>query len=133
MIPNLLTKTSVFIISFIPTPLLYIDGIHELVFGSLIYGNNIIYGVIIPTLVTISLHFYPIWEVTFIDEWLYNGGPYELIILHILFGISCYVGHEWELILHLGMSSLDCCFILSSCCSFYRRFLDLPYRSRKLL
>ena len=103
MISNLLTKTYVFIISFIPTPLLYIDGIHELVFGSLIYGNNIIYGVIIPTLVTISLGFYPIWEVNFIDEWVYNGGAYELIILHIIFGISCYVGHEWELILHLGM------------------------------
>ena len=24
---------------------------------------------------------YPIWEATSIDEWLYNGGPYELIVL----------------------------------------------------
>ncbi|MBA0606695.1 hypothetical protein Godav_019125 [Gossypium davidsonii] len=26
------------------------------------------------------MHFYPIWEAASVDEWLYNGGPYELII-----------------------------------------------------
>ena len=24
---------------------------------------------------------YPIWEAAVVDEWLYNGGPYELIVL----------------------------------------------------
>ena len=24
---------------------------------------------------------YPIWEVASVDEWLYNGSPYELIVL----------------------------------------------------
>jgi photosystem II P680 reaction center D1 protein len=60
MIPTLLTKSYVFIIAFISNTLLDIDGIHDPVSGSLIYGNNIIYGAIIPTFAAISLHFYPI-------------------------------------------------------------------------
>jgi hypothetical protein len=32
-----------------------------------------------------------------VDEWLYNGGPYELIVLHFLLGVACYMGREWEL------------------------------------
>jgi hypothetical protein len=59
-----------------------IDGIRDPVSGSLLYGNNIISGAIIPTSVAIGLHFYPIWEAASVDEWLYNGGPYELIVLH---------------------------------------------------
>ncbi|KAH9605263.1 hypothetical protein KSS87_013436 [Heliosperma pusillum] len=47
--------------------------------------------------VSIGLHFYPIWEATSVDEWLYNGGPYELIVLHFLLGVACYMGREWEL------------------------------------
>jgi photosystem II P680 reaction center D1 protein len=43
------------------------------------------------------LHFYPIWEAASVDEWLYNGGPYELIVLHFLLGVACYMGREWEL------------------------------------
>ncbi|BBN18365.1 hypothetical protein MPTK1_8g01990 [Marchantia polymorpha subsp. ruderalis] len=27
---------------------------------------------------TIVVHFYPIWEAASVDEWLYNGDPYEL-------------------------------------------------------
>jgi photosystem II P680 reaction center D1 protein len=49
------------------------------------------------------LHFYPIWEAASVDEWLYNGGPYELIVLHFLLGVACYMGHEWELSFRLGM------------------------------
>ncbi|KAK9174589.1 hypothetical protein WN943_000008 [Citrus x changshan-huyou] len=63
-----------------------IDGIREPVSGSLLYGNNIISGAIIPTSAAIGLHFYPIWEAASVDEWLYNGGPYELIVLHFLLG-----------------------------------------------
>jgi photosystem II P680 reaction center D1 protein len=80
-----------------------IDGIREPVSGSLLYGNNIISDAIIPTSAAIGLHFYPIWEATSVDEWLYNSGPYELIILHFLLRVACYMGHEWELSFRLGM------------------------------
>jgi photosystem II P680 reaction center D1 protein len=54
-------------------------------------------GLIIPlTLVSFTLHFYPIWEAASVDEWLYNGGPYELIVLHFLLGVACYMGREWR-------------------------------------
>ncbi|KAL8197674.1 hypothetical protein R6Q57_024322 [Mikania cordata] len=58
---------------------------------------------IILTSTAIGLHFYPIWEATSVDEWLYNGGPYELIVLHFLLGVACYMGREWELSFCLGM------------------------------
>jgi len=32
-----------------------------------------------------------------VDEWLYNGGPYQLIVLHFLAGVAAYMGREWEL------------------------------------
>ena len=76
MIPTLLTATSVFIVAFIAAPPVDIDGIREPVSGSLMYGNNIISGAVIPTSNAIGLHFYPIWEAASLDEWLYNGGPY---------------------------------------------------------
>ncbi|KAJ4732833.1 Photosystem II protein D1 [Rhynchospora pubera] len=100
---TLLTATSVFIIAFIAAPPVDIDGIREPVSGSLLYGNNIISGAIIPTSAAIGLHFYPIWEAASVDEWLYNGGPYELIVLHFLLGVACYMGREWELSFRLGM------------------------------
>jgi photosystem II P680 reaction center D1 protein len=103
MIPTLLTATSVFIIIFIIALPVDIDGIRERVYGSFLYGNNIIFSAIIPTFATIGLHFYPIWEPASVDEWLYNGGPYELIVLHFLLGVACYMGREWELNFHLGM------------------------------
>jgi photosystem II P680 reaction center D1 protein len=75
----------------------------EPVSGSRLYGNNIISGAIIPTSAAIGLHFYPIWEAASVDDWLYNGGPYELIVLHCLLGVACYMGREWELSFRLGM------------------------------
>jgi photosystem II P680 reaction center D1 protein len=84
MIPTLLTATFVFIITFIAIAPIDIDGICEPVFGYLLYENNIISGAIIPTSTAISLHFYPIWKAVFVDEWLYNGGPYELIYSSLL-------------------------------------------------
>ncbi|KAM3382526.1 hypothetical protein P3S68_008100 [Capsicum galapagoense] len=95
--------TSIFIIAFIAALPVDIDGIREPILGSLLYENNIISGAIIPTSVTICLHFYPIWEVTSVNEWLYNDGPYELIVLHFLLGVACYMGCEWELSFLLGM------------------------------
>ena len=103
MIPTLLTATSVFIIAFIAAPPVDIDGIREPVSGSLLYGNNIISGAVVPTSNAIGLHFYPIWEAASLDEWLYNGGPYQLIVCHFFLGICCYMGREWELSFRLGM------------------------------
>ncbi|MBA0698177.1 hypothetical protein Goari_021681 [Gossypium aridum] len=68
MIPTLLTATFVFIIALIAAPPVDIDGIRELDFESLLYGNNIISGAIIPTSASIGLHFYPIWEAASVDE-----------------------------------------------------------------
>ncbi|KAL5773536.1 hypothetical protein ACOSQ2_013460 [Xanthoceras sorbifolium] len=47
--------------------------------------------------------FHPLREAASVDEWLYNGGPYELIVLHFLLGVACYMGREWELSFRLGM------------------------------
>jgi photosystem II P680 reaction center D1 protein len=47
--------------------------------------------------------FYPIWEAATVDEWLYNGGPYQLVVCHFFIGILCYMGREWELSYRLGM------------------------------
>ncbi|KAJ7552823.1 hypothetical protein O6H91_06G071500, partial [Diphasiastrum complanatum] len=73
MIPTLLTATAIFIIAFIAAPPVDIDGIR----------HNVIFGAIILTSAVIGLQFYPIWEAASADEWLYNGGPYELV-LHFL-------------------------------------------------
>jgi photosystem II P680 reaction center D1 protein len=71
-----------------------IDGIREPVWFFII-RNNIISGAVVPTSNAIGLHFYPIWEAAS-DEWLYNGGPYQMVVCHLL-GIYCYMGREWEL------------------------------------
>ena len=75
MIPTLLAATACFIVAFIAAPPVDIDGIREPVAGSLLYGNNIISGAVVPSSNAIGLHFYPIWEAASLDEWLYNGGP----------------------------------------------------------
>ena len=49
MIPTLLTAVSVYIIAFVAAPPVDIDGIREPVSGSLLYGNNIISGAVVPT------------------------------------------------------------------------------------
>jgi len=108
MIPALLTATTAFIIAFIAAPPVDIDGIREPVAGSLLYGNNIISGAIVPSSNAIGLHFYPIWEAATLDEWLYNGGPYQLIVFHFLIGISAYLGRQWELSYRLGMRPWIC-------------------------
>ena len=78
MIPTLLTATTVFIIAFIAAPPVDIDGIREPVSGSLMYGNNIISGAVVPTSNAIGLHFYPIWEAASLNEWLYSLPAYRL-------------------------------------------------------
>ena len=108
MIPTLLTATSVFIIAFIAAPPVDIDGIREPVAGSLLYGNNIISGAVIPSSNAIGVHFYPIWEAASLDEWLYNGGEYQLVVLHFFIGVCAYMGREWELSYRLGMRPWIC-------------------------
>merc|ERR1712164_26261 len=62
MIPTLLSATTAYIIGFIAAPPVDIDGIREPVAGSLLYGNNIISGAVVPSSNAIGVHFYPIWE-----------------------------------------------------------------------
>jgi len=108
MIPCLLAATTAFIIAFIGAPPVDIDGIREPVSGSLMYGNNIISGAVIPSSNAIGLHFYPIWEAASLDEWLYNGGTFQLVTFHFLIGIYAYMGREWELSYRLGMRPWIC-------------------------
>lgn len=103
LIPTALTATIVFVLAFIAAPPVDIDGIREPVSGSLLYGNNIITATVVPTSAAIGLHFYPLWQAASLDEWLYNGGPYQLIVLHFLIAIYAYMGREWELSYRLGM------------------------------
>ena len=70
MIPTLLAATICFIIAFVGAPPVDIDGIREPVAGSLLWGNNIISGAVVPSSNAIGLHFYPIWEAASLDEWL---------------------------------------------------------------
>ena len=103
MIPCLLAATICFVLAFIAAPPVDIDGIREPVSGSLMYGNNIISGAVVPSSNAIGLHLYPIWDAFSLDEWLYNGGPYQLVVFHFLIGVTCYAGREWELSYRLGM------------------------------
>ncbi|MFB6276495.1 MAG: photosystem II q(b) protein [Halothece sp.] len=103
MIPTLLTASIVFAIAFVVAPPVDLLGIREPVSGSLLDGNNIITAGVVPTSAAIGLHFYPLWDASSISEWLYNGGPYQLIILHFLIGIWAYLGRLWELSYRLGM------------------------------
>ena len=89
--------------AFIFAPPVDIDGIREPVAGSLLYGNNIITGGVIPSSNAIGVHFYPIWESLGFDEWLYNGGTYQFIVLHFIGGVSSWMGREWEFSFRLGM------------------------------
>ena len=78
-----------------------IDGIRERVAGSLLYGNNILTAGLIPSSNAIGLHFYPVWSSLGFDEWLYNGGPYQLVALHFLgavFGSSLFSAMHGSLV-----------------------------------
>lgn len=103
MIPTLLVATVCFIVAFIAAPGVDVDGIREPVIGSLLGGNNVITAAVVPTSAAVGLHFYPIWEASSLDEWLYNGGAYQLIVFHFLIGIWCYLGRQWELSYREGL------------------------------
>jgi len=103
MFPLIALATAVFIAGFFLAPPVDIDGIREPVSGSLLYGNNVISGALVPSSNAIGVHFYPLWESTSVDEWLYNGGPYQCVVLHFIGGVSCWMGREWEFAFRLGM------------------------------
>jgi photosystem II P680 reaction center D1 protein len=103
MVPTLLVATICFILAFVAAPGVDVDGIREPVIGSLLGGNNMITAAVVPTSAAVGLHFYPIWEASSLDEWLYNGGAYQLIVFHFLIGIWCYLGRQWELSYREGL------------------------------
>jgi photosystem II P680 reaction center D1 protein len=108
MFPTLLTAISVFMLAFFFAPSVDIDGIREPVSGSILSGNNIISAAVVPSSNALGVHFYPIWESASIAEWLYNGGPYQLVVFHFIIGVFSYIGREWELSFRLGMRPWIC-------------------------
>ena len=70
---------------------------------SLLYGNNIITGAVIPSSNAIGVHIYPIWAALTFDEWLYKGGTYQFVVLHFIAAIASWMGREWEFSFRLGM------------------------------
>jgi photosystem II P680 reaction center D1 protein len=102
MIPAACAALVCFVLAFIAAPGVDMEGIREPIQGSLLSGNNLITAAVIPTSAAIGLHFYPLWDAASVDEWLYNGGPYQLIVLHTLIAIWCYLGRLWELSFRMG-------------------------------
>lgn len=107
-IPTALVAATAFIIAFIGNPPVDLDGIREPIAGSILYGNNIITGAILPTSNAIGLHFYGIYDAQTLDEWLYNGGSWQLVTFHALIAIWAYLGREWELSYRLGARPWIC-------------------------
>ena len=57
----------------------------------------------LPLLGLAILGYNPIWESLAFDEWLYNGGTYQFLVLHFLGAVSSWMGREWEFSFRLGM------------------------------
>ena len=103
MFPVLIVSVLAYIVGFVVAPPVDIDGIREPVAGSLLYANGIVTGSIIPSSNAIGVNFYPLWASLSTDEWLYNGGTYQLVVLHFMIGVASYMGREWEFSYRLGM------------------------------
>lgn len=102
-IPTLSTAAIVFVLALIAAPAVDIDGTGQMLSGALLDGNNLLTAAVVPSSAAIGMHFYPIWEAASLDEWLVNGGPYQLIVLHFIIGIISYQDREWELSYRLKM------------------------------
>ena len=117
MIPTLLAATVCFLVAFIAAPPVDIDGIREPVAGSLLYGNNIISGAVVPSSNAIGLHFYPIWEAAspimlvqqHLQWWSLPTGSFPVLLL--ITEVFCYMGRMVTsgTFLSFGYASLDLC------------------------
>jgi photosystem II P680 reaction center D1 protein len=103
MFTTLFLAVVAYIIGFIFAPPVDIDGIREPVAGSILFGNNLITGALVPSSNAIGVHFYPVWATLGFDQWLYNGGPYQFLVGHFIFGVAAWMGREWEFSFRLGM------------------------------
>merc|ERR1719191_2085634 len=103
MFPVLAVAITVYILAVSLSPPVDIDGIREPVSGSLLYGNNLITTAVIPSSNAIGVHFYPVWDSVSLNEWLFNGGSYQLVVFHFILGVSAWLGREWEFSFRLGM------------------------------
>jgi photosystem II P680 reaction center D1 protein len=103
MFPTLFLAVVAYIIGFIFAPPVDMDGIREPVAGSILFGNNLITGALVPSSNAIGVHFYPVWATLGFDQWLYNGGPYQFLVGHFIFGVAAWMGREWEFSFRLGM------------------------------
>lgn len=103
MFPTLIAAGICFICAFVGAPPVDLAGIREPVRGALLDGNNLISAAVVPTSAAIGLHLYPLWDASSVAEWLYNGGPYQLIVLHFLIAMWAYVGRQWEVSARLGL------------------------------
>ena len=63
-----------------------------------LYGNNILSGAIIPTVAGFA--FLPGKQHPLMSGYTM---AVELIVLHFLLGVACYMGREWEISFRLGM------------------------------
>jgi photosystem II P680 reaction center D1 protein len=86
MFPVLFVATAAFIVAFVMAPATDIDGIREPVSGSLLFGNNIVSGALVPSSNAIGLHFYPVWDAVSMDEWLTT-----VVLISLLFFTSSLV------------------------------------------
>jgi len=86
MFPTLLSAISAYIIAFIAAPPVDIDGIREPVAGSLLYGNNIISGAVVPSSNAIGVHFYPIWEAASMDDWFVSTSSLVYVLTSVVSG-----------------------------------------------
>ena len=105
MFPSLILASVIYINIYLFGTPCNIDRIREPVAGSLLFGNNIVSGSLIPSSNAIGLHFYPIWITSSLYDWLYNGGLYQFMILHLVIGVSGWIAREWEFSYRLSIRS----------------------------
>jgi len=101
-LPSALVALLTFLFAVAAAPPVDIDGIREPVAGSLLYGNNLISAAVLPSSNAIGVHFFALWDAS-LDEWLFNGGPWQAIVFHFMLGACCWMGREYEFSYRLGM------------------------------